>query len=483
MDLTRLAKSAWASLIVVLTLWPALMVVIGGRYLDALDYGASYDPDSFYSWMGRLGTLLALALASVTIAFGPQKSRHGQSTHNRAFPLLIALTLFLIGHGLAPSLFGAVPHLETGTLHAFLILYAAYAARRMPINRFLTALKGSLLALMLGSLLTIVVAPTLSVQTVASEVLRLPILEYRYWGLGSNPNNIAPLALLLLLLTIHTPFKARGLTFCAYLSAIVTIILAQSVTTWTAGMLVVPIFALYCLTPKPIRKARVSPLLAVVAIAGATVGLSMLIWEIAHFDFSNLSDMSVRIESGSFISREKYDDSGMFSGRTDIWEIAMGVWRDHPWFGYGITAWDTDFRFMIGLPNAFHAHNQVMQTVSVGGWVALVVLLVYLMTLLTLSWRTNRSSNGLTIALMIVLLIRGFSESPLETATLLSGEVLFHVALVHLVAHYSNVRRLARKSRSRSRRRRRGHSTEATVGLRPSFEFRQLPSGSRHEVQ
>ncbi len=476
MNLTRIAPRAWPALIALLALWPALMVVLSRRHVDALELAGEYPPDSIYSWMGRLGALTILALAAATIAFGPQKTKTprtglDRTGLDRTWPILVALTVYLIGTSIMPALFGAVPHFQTGALHAFVVLYAAYAVRRLPSKRFLAALKGSLLFLMLAGLATIVLAPGLSVQTDVTD-LRLPFLEFRFWGIGSSPNNIAPLALLLLMLTIHTPFRMMGWTVLAWLSATLTIILSQSLTTWSAGLLVVPAFAFYCLTPKPIRKARISPLLAIVALVGIAIGSSMLIWEVAHFDFSNLGDASVRIESGSIISHEKYDESGMFSGRTDIWEVAISVWKDHPWFGYGTTAWDPDFRNMVGIATAFHAHNQVMQSVSVGGWVSLGALLVYLLTLLRGSLKTLRRSNGLTLALMVILLIRGFTESPLETTTLLSGDLLFHVTLLYLVVHYLSVRR-SRKHGRQHRIRRSRRAVAPSGGLQPAFQFRQ----------
>jgi len=462
MNSMRFARRAWPLLIVALTLWPALMVVLGGRDVDALDFASDYDPASFYSMVGRIGALVVLSLAAVTLLFGPQKSRPGESSRNRALPLLVALTIYLVGYSVVPSLFGAIPDFDPSYLYAYLVLFAAYAARRLPMEKFLSALKASLLCLMLAGFATIVLAPELSVQTDVAD-LRLPILEYRYWGLGSNPNNIAPLALLLIILSIHSPFKSRTLSLIAYASATLTIILAQSVTIWVASMLVLPAFALYSLTPKPIRKARIHPALAVVALVATCIGLSLLVWEVAHFDFANLSDASIRIEGDSIISRDKDDDVGMFSGRTDIWEIAMGTWSDHPWFGYGPTAWDVAFRSMIGFPTAYHAHNQVMQAVSVGGWVALSALIIYVVTLVSLSFRSTRRSNGLTITLLIILLIRGFTEGPLETTTLLSGEVLYHATIVYLLANYLSAKRVASKRTRRSRTRRKRMPSRTAV--------------------
>src|SRR5690606_19214017 len=78
-----------------------------------------------------------------------------------------------------------------------------------------------------------------------SQETRLPGMTYRYWGLGSNPNSIAPLALLLMLLTIHRPFPYKLLTLLALAVGALVLLLAQSQTTWGAAALVLAPFAVY----------------------------------------------------------------------------------------------------------------------------------------------------------------------------------------------------------------------------------------------
>ncbi len=147
------------------------------------------------------------------------------------------------------------------------------------------------------------------------------------------------------------------------------------------------------------------------------------------------------------------------TARVEIWRVALEAWQDNFWFGYGPAAWETEFRLQVGMAYAYSAHNQVMQSISVGGAVGLVSLLVYLVTITYLSYKTVEQSHGLTVALLALISLRGITETPLDTDTLLSGELFMHVVLVYLLSTFLWREKPARqRARSRARRRRSGRS-------------------------
>ena len=61
--------------------------------------------------------------------------------------------------------------------------------------------------MMLGSLAFMVVTPQLVMQTNTPEV-RLPFINFRFWGLGDGPNSTGPLGLMLFLITAYQPFPS-----------------------------------------------------------------------------------------------------------------------------------------------------------------------------------------------------------------------------------------------------------------------------------
>ncbi|MGH1359584.1 MAG: O-antigen ligase family protein [Burkholderiaceae bacterium] len=464
--LSRLPRRAWYILIVTLALAPALVTLIDGRDVDGLNFIAIVDPDSIAAWTGRLATATILLAAATVVLLTPQRTVQSKTARRRLRWLAAALVVFALGHTILPSFLGAVPSFDPGALYAFAVLAAAYSARSLPSSVFFSAMKGSLLVLMVSGFVVAAAKPEMALQYVSAD-LRLPIIDFRYWGIGSSPNNIAPLALLLVMLTVHTPYKSILLNATAYATAGVTILLSQSQTTWAAALIVLPVFVFYCKTPKPIRKARVNPLFAVAAIVGVGAGLILLVWEASHVDLSSLFDASLRLESGGLVNRdENAPDS--FTGRTVIWEAAMNTWRDHPWFGYGLTAWGVDFRRELGLPFASNAHNQFMQSVSIGGSIALFALIVYLSTLLVLSYRQARKVNGLSLAILGLTLIRVLTEGPLDTNTLLSGELLIHSTLIVITA--MSVTRMTGKQQMKSTNK---ASKQSDVLLNWSEESRQ----------
>ncbi len=431
-SLSRLPRRAWFTLLITLTLAPAIVSLADGRDLDAINFVAIVDPDSAAAWIGRIATAIILLASATIILLTPQRSASSKTTKRQLQWLAAAIAIFCLGHTILPSFLGAVPSFDLGTLYAFAVLAAAFSARSLPTSTFFSAVKGSLLVLMVGGFLVAAIKPEMALQYVSAD-LRLPFVDFRYWGIGSGPNNIAPLALLLVLLTIHTPYKIILLNAAVYLIAGVTILLSQSQTTWVAALITLPVFAIYCRTPKPIRKARINPLVALFAIVIVGAGLILLAWETSHMDFSGVFDSSLRLESGGLVNRDE-NTPDSFTGRTVIWEAAMNTWRDHPWFGYGPTAWGVDFRRELGLPFASNAHNQVMQSVSVGGASALLALCIYTLAVVVIIYKNNRNANGLGFAILGLTLVRSLTEGPLDTNTLLSGELLIHAALILVVA-------------------------------------------------
>lgn len=101
------------------------------------------------------------------------------------------------------------------------------------------------------------------------------------------------------------------------------------------------------------------------------------------------------------------------TGRDQIWAIAYDEWQRNPVFGYGPGLWDASFRASIGMPNATHAHNQFMDTLSRSGTVGATALVLYASTLLVLSVWHARTTGGLSLALFIALSLRSVSEVPL----------------------------------------------------------------------
>ena len=85
------------------------------------------------------------------------------------------------------------------------------------------------------------------------------------------------------------------------------------------------------------------------------------------------------------------------------------------------------------MPNATHAHNQFMDTLSRSGTVGAVSLVLYALVLLVLSLRHARASRGLSLALFAGLALRSISEVPLSLFGY-GAELLMHLLLLMTLA-------------------------------------------------
>jgi O-antigen ligase len=122
------------------------------------------------------------------------------------------------------------------------------------------------------------------------------------------------------------------------------------------------------------------------------------------------------------------------------------------------------------MPNATHAHNQFMDTLSRSGTVGAAALVLYALVLLVLSIRYARASGGLTLALFVALALRAISEVPL----LLFGygpELIAHVLLLMTLA--------AAAREARVRKRRPAEPAAGGAALSPFFPETPEPPGRR----
>jgi O-antigen ligase len=131
--------------------------------------------------------------------------------------------------------------------------------------------------------------------------------------------------------------------------------------------------------------------------------------------------------------------------------IAYDEFQRSPIFGYGPNLWDKSYRLAIGLPNATHAHNQFMDTLSRSGLVGVTALAAYALLLLGMSLRYARATAGLSLALFMALFLRAISEVPL----LMFGygtELIIHLLLLATLAAAAHEVRVAQRDKEQLRK-------------------------------
>ncbi|TMH81151.1 MAG: O-antigen ligase family protein, partial [Betaproteobacteria bacterium] len=230
--------------------------------------------------------------------------------------------------------------------------------------------------------------------------------------------SMGPLALVYLLLAMHQPFERRWLQRLGLVIGVAVLVMAQSKTTWIAAAITVPLLVL-------LRSRAWGPAAFSLLAAGVLVALAMLL----------LPAMGVSVEE--FLETRQGHEAATFTGRDLIWTLAVQEWTHNPLFGYGLTMWNDAYRMQIGLEHAISAHNQFLQSLSMAGAMGLMGLLVYLGALFFYAIKARRGSRGLSVALLIVVLVRCVTETPLSlgagflTGAFVTQLLLFHIALAH----------------------------------------------------
>jgi O-antigen ligase len=421
----------------VIALGIALSVLLSGRNLSFVDLdptgmsvGVQYvtlgSPHGA-TWPLRFATLYILA-ASFALIIAHLYRR--QPVQGHGWVLLLGFVTLFVTNTVFPAALGTKPDFVLNHYYPLVVFLAAFATSAHSPEVLLRFAKASLLALLVGSLALAYFQPSLVMQRPYLHGW-VPGMNFRLWGLASHANSIGPLALLYLLLEFHSPYRRRWLHWLGYASALGVLVLAQSKTAWVATFFLLGILAYYKVAPK-FRQAWVSGQVdyqaMVVAFTTIVAGLGLLVLVVT---------VDLSIYWGRFIRSSAGEQMLSLTGRSQIWEVAIEVWRANPWFGYGPTLWDAEFRKAIGMSFAFSAHNQFLQTLAGAGMVGIIGLAIYIVTLLWFAVNLARATRGLSLALALFLMIRCMTETPLTVTTLFNGDLLAHVLIFGFLGRVS----------------------------------------------
>jgi len=379
-----------------------------------------------------LASLFILLLASERLLTYWLKRSQGQ-------PLLPGLALayivFWVGTVGFPAFLGAHPFVSHDYVYPLLIGIAATLSTKEESDCALRASRNALLIFMLAGLLLIPIQPTWVLDRAYSQGL-VPGVP-RVAGLAAHAVLLGLLAQLSLLCLLAQPYKHVWLNRFAWATGLAVLFLAQSKSAWVS-FVVCAICIVVVRGSSSFSRRIGDPLRPEVGVLSVVVFMTAVLAMALLLMFGNIGQKL----TGFFESTEGAQLTSL-TGRDQIWAIAFDEWQRNPLFGYGLTLWDATFRLSIGMPNATHAHNQFMDTLSRSGTVGAVALLIYALVLLVLSIRYSKASGGLTLALFIALAIRSLSEVPLYLLGY-GAEFITHVLLLMSIAGMAGVERHSR---------------------------------------
>lgn len=375
-------------------------------------------------WFGRMTSLFAIFACGERILH-----RLMAREVYKPMPMLLfwALFIYFLTNILSPAFLGSHTDVSHEYLYMFLAGYAALLMTPKEVDMSIVSMRNATLLFLLISAAVAVWNPNMVFNKNYHGLL--PFLTVRYAGLASHANGLGPMAVAFLLCLWRKPYAWRSLNLFAWTLGLASLLLAQSKTNWVACIMCFACIAYFGFREQ--IKERLfdyrRPQLSIIGIFGfillCVLGMLLVM-------FGNIDAKLARFAS----SKEGFELLSL-TGRDVIWQVAVQEWHKNPMFGYGLQIWDETFRLSIGMPYATHAHSQFYQSLSSAGTVGAVGLVLYAIVLLYGAARTARASQGLSMALFVLIASRSFSEVPLSLAGF-AAEAMTHLLLLIIVAAY-----------------------------------------------
>lgn len=396
---------------------------LNARNLQYASLGAGFiesDRSSAYLWISRLTSIALVGLAIPYFVFKAlQWFKHQRYISWPLFNIIFfSLSCFLI-----PCFLGAVPYLDHRALYPVLMMVAIYLVTENGSESALVAIKWSVFIFLIISLAFLVV----DYQRVMAPGYRgwIPILNSRFWGLAPHANAIGPMAGLVVFLELLFPSRFRFVRFFIFTSAATVLILAQSKTSIAATVLGLFVIFYSRFGRLASERNRVGFVFHKGHLFLLVLGVFFAALILFSANVGLLNKISSRLDAVGVTSSVE-----SMSGRTIIWEAALREYRNNPIFGYGPTLWDDNYRRAIGLNYAYHAHNQILQTMAASGTLGLLGLLAFLLFTMRRALETCRLTDGVSVAIVILVLFRMVTEVPLSPTGIGNGEMLSIIAMI-----------------------------------------------------
>ncbi len=320
--------------------------------------------------------------------------------------LMGAFALFWAGTVAAPGLWGAHPLFTHDYFYSLVIGIAAVLSTSVESDLAIKAVRNALLLFIAAGVALIPFKTNMVLDTSYTQGL-IPGLP-RFGGLAPSPVGMGALAQLCLVCLLALPYRRIGLNRIAWVVALAVLFVAQSKTAWLCSILSSACLVAFRSGP-PFWRRFSDPLRPEFGVFCVSVFIAGVLALTLYLMFGHVGNKLT-----NFFDSSEGEQLASFTGRTRIWAIAYAEWLRHPIFGYGPSIWDVSFRDSIGIPNATHAHNELMDVLSRSGAVGAASLVVYTVVLLVMSLRYANASGGLTLALFSILALRSVSEVPLS---------------------------------------------------------------------
>ena len=376
------------------------------------------------AWFGRLTSLF------VIFACG-ERMLHRLTSRDKVQPmpmlLFWALFVYFLSNIVSPALLGRHTDVSHEYLYMFLAGYAALLMTPKEVDLSVISMRNATLLFLVLSAAVFAWKPNMVINKNYHGLI--PFLSIRYAGLANHANSLGPMVVVFLLCLWRKPYASRLLNLFAWGMGLASLLLAQSKTSWVACILCFACVAYFGFREQ-IKERLFDYRRPQLSIIGIFCFILLCVLGMLLVMFGNIDAKLARFAS----SNEGFDLISL-TGRDVIWQVAVQEWHKNPVFGYGLPLWDDAFRVSIGMPYATHAHSQFYQSLASAGTIGAIGLVLYAMALLYACARTARASQGLSMALFVLIAIRSISEVPLSL-TGFAAEAMTHLLLLIIVTAY-----------------------------------------------
>lgn len=333
-------------------------------------------------WIGRLSTATLLAVV-VTLLLRPEKNvkLEGVALAGLAYVAAQLITSWFSPYGPQQSTF----------LLALFMVGCCFSARFEAADVALWTKRVMGLYLWLSLAVVAVAAPGAWEVAIDSFI---PVLGFRLAGITGHPNALGPAAVMFLLLQRLSPGTGRWVGINRAL-AVALLLGSQSKTAIGAGLIVAAV-----LWWREHQESRSS--VVVLAITAVLV--------------IPLFVTSYDLRAG-LVSDEELERYRTLTNRTSLWTVAVDNYLSEPVVGQGPLVFK-EYARDSGLLWAAHAHNQFFQELALRGTIGLLAMLAYVLSMWRAAFRHAEKTNGVSIAIVVLLSIRLVTQVPLEDLTI-----------------------------------------------------------------
>ncbi len=340
--------------------------------------------------------------------------------------LMLSFLLFWIFNVLVPSQFSLHPiSLEVSWFYSLVLGLGLISMSNYGVLNFIKHFRNAALFFCLWGILLIPVKPDLVLQTNYSQGY-IPGLP-RFAGLAPHAILMGMVASLGLWCLIIDPFKSRKLNWFFILVGLFALFVSQAKNIWISFLLALPILIYF--------KYKLSDWLRFSSKKGR------------YFYIAVFSSMMIFVSLGlllvifgntgnavnNFLNSEQGSQLVTFTGREQIWAVALSEWARSPLLGYGLPLFGTEHRDAIGMFFATSGHNQIIDNLGRTGLVGTIMSTVHFLILLFLGYVYRKETFGLSFVLALSLLIRMASEVPVTLGTI-AIDTLPYYLLMGLIA-------------------------------------------------